>query len=288
MSTMIVKRLVSYFWYYGASDSWKAIYSLLEKADGVVLLDLGCGDGSSTMLVAKHIGASEVFGIDIDDEKLKKAGERGIIAYKANLNSKFPLDNESVDVVFTNQVIEHLIDVDNFVKEIYRVLRTEGYAIVCTENLASWHNIFALILGDQPYSGPYVSTKFVIGRHPLHSCVDSEAGASNADVKHNTVLAYKALRQVFQAYGFSIEKIIGSGYYPFPKAFAKAFCRLDPAHSHFLNLKVRKPPRCGLKQDEGHYMASFLWAYMTGMQCTLVGVCKARKRIAAKIRPIMS
>jgi Methyltransferase domain. len=36
---------------------------------------------------------------------------------------KFPIESESIDVVFANQVIEHLINIDNFVSETYRVLK---------------------------------------------------------------------------------------------------------------------------------------------------------------------
>ena len=233
----LIRRIAEYFWNYGASDSWRAIYSLFERNDGCVLLDLGCGDGSSTMLIAKYINASKVIGLELDDDRIKKAQEKGIVVYKADLNKKFPLDDESADVVFANQVIEHLINIDNFVSEVYRVLKPSGYAVVSTENLASWHNIFALLLGNQPYSGPCVNTKCVIGHHPLHPTVDR---IYDPYLKHNTVLAYKALKRVFQAYGFRVEKVIGSGYYPFPKSFARLFCRCDPSHAHFLTLKARK------------------------------------------------
>jgi SAM-dependent methyltransferase len=235
----LVRRMAEYFWYYGASDSWRAIFSLLERNDGASLLDLGCGDGSSTMLVAERIGASKVYGIDLDEENVMRARERGVLAYSSDLNEKFPFEDESIDVVFANQVIEHLIDVDNFVSEIYRVLKRGGYAIICTENLASWHNIFALLLGNQPYSGPQVSVKHVIGHHPLHPQMDS-GKAGNPYLKHNTVMAFKALKEIFRVYGFKIEKVIGSGYYPFPKLLGRVLCRLDKAHAHFLTLKVRK------------------------------------------------
>ena len=243
----LVRKVAKYFWYYGASDSWKAIYSLLESDDGRTLLDIGCGDGSSAMRVAKHIGAGKVIGIDLDDEKLEKAKERGMIVYKADLNNKFPLSDESVDVVFANQVIEHLIDVDNFVGEIYRVLTRGRYAVICTENLASWHNIFALLLGNQPYSGPYVSTKYVIGHHPIHSHINV-GKTRNPYLKHNTVMAYRALRMIFQVYGFKVERIIGSGYYPLPRLLARLYCRLDPSHAHFLTLKARKLGGIGLRE----------------------------------------
>jgi trans-aconitate methyltransferase len=64
----LVRRMAEYYWYYGASYSWRAIFSLLERNGDASLLDLGCGDGSSTMLVAERIGASKVYGIDLDEE----------------------------------------------------------------------------------------------------------------------------------------------------------------------------------------------------------------------------
>jgi|GEM_PF-1556546 Methylase involved in ubiquinone/menaquinone biosynthesis len=84
----LVRRMAEYFWYYGASDSWRAIFSLLERNDGASLLDLGCGDGSSTMLVAERIGASKVYGIDLDEENVMRARERGVIVYRSDLNEK--------------------------------------------------------------------------------------------------------------------------------------------------------------------------------------------------------
>lgn len=88
------------------------------------------------MKVAECIKATKVYGIDIDEESLDKAQNKKIITYKADLNGKFPLDDESVDVVFSNQVIEHLTNALNFVREIHRVLKSGGYAVIGTENLA--------------------------------------------------------------------------------------------------------------------------------------------------------
>lgn len=239
--TKFIKRIASYLWSYGNSDSWNAVYSLLEKGD--TFLELGCSVGTDTTALAKRIGANKVYGVDLDDEDLRKASEKGIITYKADLNKKFPLDDESVDVVFAHWVIEHIIDMDNFVFEIYRVLKKGGYAIIGTENLASWPNIFALTLGKQPYTGPFVSVRYVVGPHPMQHCcrqsIENTFQAAYTD--HNVVLAYKSFRRIFELYGFKIEKVIGSGYYPFPKIMARALCRLDPAHSHFLTLKARKP-----------------------------------------------
>ena len=55
------------------------------------LLDLGCGDGSLTMLVDERIRASKVYEIDLDEENVRRTRERGIIVYRSDLKRKFPV-----------------------------------------------------------------------------------------------------------------------------------------------------------------------------------------------------
>jgi len=83
-----IRKIAEYFWNYAASDGWRAIYSLLEKNDGCTSLDLGCGDGKSTMLVAEYVGVGKVIGLDLDDESLRKAS---FLLLKADLNKRLPL-----------------------------------------------------------------------------------------------------------------------------------------------------------------------------------------------------
>jgi SAM-dependent methyltransferase len=206
-----------------------------------VFLDLGCSDGTGTILFAKDTEPQKIMGLEMDDDCIKQAQSKGITVYKADLNKPFPIPNNSVDVVFANQVIEHIIDTDNFVSEIHRVLKPKGYAIIATENLASWHNIASLLFGNQPYSGPFVSNRFVIGHRPLHPTKAFNGDTYEAAItKHNTVLSYKALKSIFEKYQFSIEKYEGSGYYPWPKQLAAVFARIDAKHTHFLMLKAQK------------------------------------------------
>ena len=226
-------------------ERWKIIFTLFEKEPSV-FLDCGCGNGEITLNIMNIIKPERVLGIDLDDEKLKIAGERGIITYKANLEKVFPIPNDFVDVVFSNEVIEHLVDVDGFIGEIYRVLKPGGYAIVCTENLASWHNILALLMGNQPYSGPTASTKYLIGHHPTcelstKSRILEENEERKFFQKHKTVFAFKAFRDIFEAFGFKIEKAVGIGYIPFPIIISRIFASLDPSHAYFITIKAKKP-----------------------------------------------
>lgn len=116
------------------------------------LLDVGCEDGAWTAEIARTAGIEHVAGIEIVEEARAQARGRGFDVRSADLEEAWPFGPDEFDVVHANQVIEHVKRLDHFVKEIARVLRPAGQAIVCTENLASWHNVVAAALGYMPFS----------------------------------------------------------------------------------------------------------------------------------------
>jgi ubiquinone/menaquinone biosynthesis C-methylase UbiE len=224
---------VSY--YEGLTAQRRKIYASLFSQSGSVLLGLGCADGSVTLQVSKMVKSSVNLGIDFDNDSLMKANAKEILALKADLNSVFPLVDESVDVVSSDQVIEHLTNVDNFVAEIFRVLKPGGYAVISTENLSSWHNIFALMMGKQAFS-QQISSKYQIGNpYSLHYKEQLNS------FPHVHIFTIQGLRDIFEVYGFYVEKVRGIGYFPFPNQVSKFFEAIDPTHTYFLAIKVKKP-----------------------------------------------
>lgn len=211
----------------------KNILSLLEHKNNANLLDLGCDDGDWTQKVGHRVGTTNIYGIDNAKKPIQKAKRNGIKAVLCNLNFSFPYRRETFDVVHSNQVIEHLTETRNFIDEIYRVLKPNAYAVISTENLASWHNIFALLFGWQPFSLAVISG-FQIGvGNPL---AIHKKESSFSPWEHVRVFSYEGLVEIFQERGFIIEKVLGVGYYPLPNFFAK----LDPRHAAFLTIKIRK------------------------------------------------
>jgi SAM-dependent methyltransferase len=91
------------------------------------------------------------------------------------------------DVIFSNQVIEHLDYPDNFVREAFRVLKTDGYVVVATENMASWHNIFALLLGYQDFSSQGPSREYRMG-NPLSPYYKMRIPERDVPLTHKKVL----------------------------------------------------------------------------------------------------
>lgn len=212
------------------------IVGLFEHGPDHALLDVGCDDGERTLLFARAIGTTQLSGVEIVPERASEAQERGIAVSQTDLNERLPYDEGSFDVVVSNQVIEHLADTDTFVAEIARVLRPGGYAVTSTENLASWHNIGALVLGWQPFSLTNVSRVRQGLGNPL-AIHREEAGLSLETWQHLRVFGYRGLRELLEAHGLSVEDVRGAGYYPLPGRVA----RLDPRHAAFLTVKARKP-----------------------------------------------
>ncbi|MHC1729157.1 MAG: class I SAM-dependent methyltransferase [Syntrophobacteraceae bacterium] len=212
------------------------ILDLMEFDPGSRLLDIGCDDGEWTKQVAGRVGTKDVYGIEIMQEAAAKSKLNGIKVFAGNISSGLPVRDGAFDAVHSNQVIEHLSATEHFVKEIYRVIKPGGYAVICTENLSSWHNIFSLVMGWMPMSSSNFSETIYNVGNPLAMRAGEEADYP-VSWQHIRVLSVRGIKEIFELHGFKTEKILGAGYYPFPPFFA----RIDKVHAAFMTCKFRKP-----------------------------------------------
>jgi 2-polyprenyl-3-methyl-5-hydroxy-6-metoxy-1,4-benzoquinol methylase len=211
------------------------ILFLLDVDSDAKLLDLGCDDGEWTMQLAEKIGTENIFGYEIIDEAAKKAESKGIKVKRGDLNRDLRYGKESFDVIHANQVIEHLNDTDKFLSEIYRVLKPGGYAVISTENLASWHNIFSLVLGFMPFSLTNISSQTGAVGNPLAPHTGEDFWRENS-WQHQRIFTINGIRHLSTLHGFAFEWVLSAGYYP----FGNLFSNIDPNHSAFMAVKIRK------------------------------------------------
>lgn len=225
-------------WAGGMKGYAACLYKMLSGEKCSRVLDLGCGDGSFTTRIVQRFGSTDIYGIESNIEKARKAEALGIKIFISDLNRVFPFEDSCFDIVLSNFVIEHIFDVDNFVKEIRRVLKPGGCTIIGTENLASTHNLLALLFGMQPFPMSIaLSSKFRLGnRLQAKNCMPLSDGES----PHIRVFAYQGLHDIFKVYSFKIEKMCGAGYPPFVGWIGHFFARIDPRHAAFNLVKVRK------------------------------------------------
>ena len=63
----------------------RTIVKVSQGFKGERLLDVGCGDGSLSVLIAQAIGAKEVFGIDISPRAVSEARKKGVNALELDI-----------------------------------------------------------------------------------------------------------------------------------------------------------------------------------------------------------
>jgi SAM-dependent methyltransferase len=90
------------------------------------ILDIGCGTGANLEMLAQF-GDSE--GVDVSDDALEFCRQKGLKASKG-LAESLPYSDESFDVVTALDVVEHLDDDIAGLKEMHRVLKKGGDALI--------------------------------------------------------------------------------------------------------------------------------------------------------------
>lgn len=198
------------------------------------VLDLGCWDGGAFLRYAPQ---ARLYGVEGHLGAGAAAASRGIVMVSADLDRRLPYRDGSFDLVTSNQVIEHLADTDTFVAECLRVLRPGGHVAISTENLASWHNVFSLVLGWQAFSLTNVSSRRPGLGNPLANLRANDGGLEDTGWQHRRIFSYRGLVELFEAHGFEDVGIRAAGYYPLPSRTA----RLDPRHAAFLTVVGRRP-----------------------------------------------
>jgi methionine biosynthesis protein MetW len=114
---------------------------------GSRVLDLGCGDGELLALLRDRKGCSG-YGIELDDEKLRRAVARGVSVLQLNLEEGLALfDDASFDVVLQLDTLQSLRHTEGLLRETARVGRI---GIVSFPNFAHWPNRLQVLAGRMP------------------------------------------------------------------------------------------------------------------------------------------
>ncbi|KKR81584.1 MAG: hypothetical protein UU73_C0001G0140 [Candidatus Daviesbacteria bacterium GW2011_GWA1_41_61] len=210
----------------------KKVLSFLPRGESLVYLDLGCDDGAKSLERSQKIGTNNILGVEVVSSRAKEAESKNIKVIKVDLNNKWTFADNSIDCITATEVIEHLSDLDNFFSESKRILKKGGRLIISTENLAGYHNILALLLGNQPYTGPYLSTVYPIGHRPCGKYYH-QSNSSVTINPHLNVMTIKALEQLLQRYGFYVRGSWGVAFYPLPSPLSNLLSYIDKYHASY-------------------------------------------------------
>jgi len=124
---------------------YELISLLLKEYDltkNINILEIGCGNGELTNYLLKK--GKKCIGIDVEFKEganvkhlLSKSliklidheGNRRIDINEKNLKYSWPCENKSIDFAFSSSVIEHILNLEEFILENSRILKKGGYCI---------------------------------------------------------------------------------------------------------------------------------------------------------------
>ena len=183
----------------------RLILDYAKTHDILYILDVGCGNGENTKIILKDLNNYHLYGLDMVD-----VCENKLLKYKKiDLESnKFPFESNKFDIVYSNQVIEHILNKDKLISECHRVLKNGGLFIISTENIASFDNLISLLFGQEPitqHTGNKFMTSFFFSPHFMEKVTEGNKFA------HKNVCSYFGLIRLVKLNGFSAVKIKSFG-----------------------------------------------------------------------------
>lgn len=127
---------------------YKPAMELLRRVKVKKVLDLGCGlcEFSSKL---KNKGY-DVTSCDGSSSYVKNAIGMGFKAKVADFDKKLPFKAGSFDLVNTLEVIEHLQKAEEYLDEINRILKKNGYLLISTPNFSFIGVRLKCLLGGVP------------------------------------------------------------------------------------------------------------------------------------------
>jgi ubiquinone/menaquinone biosynthesis C-methylase UbiE len=119
---------------------------LLALKPGEVVIDVGCGPGFLCESMADLVGANgRVVGIDVSPDLVELARRRNQCAWLGHAQGDamaLAASDESFDVAVCAQVLEYVPDADRGMRELHRVLKPGGRALIVDTDWdgVGWHS----------------------------------------------------------------------------------------------------------------------------------------------------
>jgi ubiquinone/menaquinone biosynthesis C-methylase UbiE len=214
-----LKAQVELFW-----DKEMKHYVEFGLKNRMSIVELGSGPG---FLIEKLLGAFDqllITGIEIDDflvnysiNYLRGKHENRVNIIKGSIMD-IMLSDESVDFAIIRLVLEHLPDPIGAVKEVYRILKPGGKAVLIDNDFEMHSNTFPYVQELRIFYDAYCNCRFDEGGNPKIGrylpVILSESGFSDIDFEvicaHNRIAGDEVF---FKSEGIGIpSKLVQDGY----------------------------------------------------------------------------
>jgi 2-polyprenyl-3-methyl-5-hydroxy-6-metoxy-1,4-benzoquinol methylase len=124
----------------------EATLELFAAKPGEHIIDIGSGPGFLCESLAREVGPDgRVLGVDVSEDLLAAARGRNTftnLGYEPGDATKLPAADAAFDAAISTQVFEYVSDCDMAIREMHRVLRPQGRALVVATDWGGvvWHS----------------------------------------------------------------------------------------------------------------------------------------------------
>ena len=115
-------------------------YLLAQDSSINTVMDLGCGAGNSIDMFRKKKPGIRWIGLDIESSPEVDSRTRDDGEYHTYDGTRIPFDDNYFDLIYSNQVLEHVRNPREVLEEVRRVLRPNGHLIGSTSQLEPYHS----------------------------------------------------------------------------------------------------------------------------------------------------
>lgn len=144
-----------------ANDRSLAIELLLpDKFKVETIVDIGCSNGEITNSLGERFRC-KVYGFDVREDP--NLVVKNFEFQKIEPNEKYPIEDNSVDLIISMAVLHHVEDIDFLLSEVRRMLKPGGYFIIrehdcdsqdLSDTLDIIHGLYACVLNEPQEETP--------------------------------------------------------------------------------------------------------------------------------------
>jgi ubiquinone/menaquinone biosynthesis C-methylase UbiE len=125
----------------------KTIVKFMDVVDSDAVLDVGCGEG---YIFSRLPWAVRRVGVDLSLSALEIAGRRNAeIEWIRSDVKNMPFESHTFDKVCCSEVIEHVLDPEAVIGELYRVVKPTGSVVITVPNEQMINRVKDMVLNTR-------------------------------------------------------------------------------------------------------------------------------------------
>lgn len=118
-----------HWWFVGRRRLFRRTINKLTLSRSVQVLDVGTSTGTNLRML-REMGFKDVRGLDRSDEAIRWCAEKGFGKVEKGDVCSMPFDDDQFDLILATDIVEHIEDDAQALREIRRVLKPDGHAII--------------------------------------------------------------------------------------------------------------------------------------------------------------